>query len=264
VYEKQTWEDAPSTATPVTADRLNHMEDGIEAGVAATILDAKGDLIAASAADTAAKVTVGADGTVLIADSAQTAGLKWSRVSMPGTSSFGAANRLVWRFRDSTTAIAFSGDGAVLLVPLPLWIVEDIDTIGFFINVGGASGALVRCAIYDSLGTSGKPGNLVVDAGTVAATSTGWKEVAFSHLLLPPDLYWIALAEQGAPATHVSVGGGNGITTLMNNGSVGDYAGPGVGFTAATGAVTGAFPSTWSASLTAGPSTVPCVALKTV
>lgn len=29
-YIKQTWEDAPSTNTPITAARLNHMEEGIE------------------------------------------------------------------------------------------------------------------------------------------------------------------------------------------------------------------------------------------
>ena len=28
-YQKQTWEDLPSTNTPITASRLNHMEDGI-------------------------------------------------------------------------------------------------------------------------------------------------------------------------------------------------------------------------------------------
>ena len=28
-YTKQTWENLPSTNTPITADRLNHMEDGI-------------------------------------------------------------------------------------------------------------------------------------------------------------------------------------------------------------------------------------------
>ena len=28
-YIRQTWEDAQSTNTPITADRLNHMEDGI-------------------------------------------------------------------------------------------------------------------------------------------------------------------------------------------------------------------------------------------
>lgn len=28
-YEKQTWEDYPSTNTPITSDRLNHIEQGI-------------------------------------------------------------------------------------------------------------------------------------------------------------------------------------------------------------------------------------------
>jgi len=49
-------------------------------GIPATIFDAKGDLIAASAADTAARLAVGANGTVLIADSAETTGLRWGPV----------------------------------------------------------------------------------------------------------------------------------------------------------------------------------------
>jgi hypothetical protein len=50
-------------------------------GIPATIFDAKGDLIAASAADTAARLAVGANGTVLMADSGETTGLKWGTVS---------------------------------------------------------------------------------------------------------------------------------------------------------------------------------------
>jgi len=44
-----------------------------------TIFDAKGDLPVGTGADTAAKLTVGANGTLLEADSAQSTGLKWSR-----------------------------------------------------------------------------------------------------------------------------------------------------------------------------------------
>jgi hypothetical protein len=47
------------------------------AGIPATILDAKGDLIAATADDTPAKLTVGSNGTVLIADSSQATGLRY-------------------------------------------------------------------------------------------------------------------------------------------------------------------------------------------
>ena len=47
-------------------------------GIPATIFDAKGDIIAATAADTADRLAVGANGTVLTADSTTGTGLKWS------------------------------------------------------------------------------------------------------------------------------------------------------------------------------------------
>lgn len=54
-------------------------------GIPATIFDAKGDIIAASAADTAARLAVGTNGQYLSADSTTATGLKW--VAAPSSSS---------------------------------------------------------------------------------------------------------------------------------------------------------------------------------
>jgi hypothetical protein len=53
-------------------------------GIPATIFDAKGDLIAASAADTAARLAVGANNTILTADSSTATGLKWAAPAAAG------------------------------------------------------------------------------------------------------------------------------------------------------------------------------------
>lgn len=47
-------------------------------GIPQSLIDAKGDLIAGTAADTAGRLAVGANETVLMADSSQATGLKWS------------------------------------------------------------------------------------------------------------------------------------------------------------------------------------------
>jgi hypothetical protein len=59
--------------TWVTTDDTNAIQNAI--------VDAKGDLIGATAADTPARLAVGTNGQVLTADSAQSTGLKWATPS---------------------------------------------------------------------------------------------------------------------------------------------------------------------------------------
>jgi len=61
----------------MTTGRLPSVEGGIQP----TIVDAKGDLITATAADTPARLAVGANDTVLTADSTQATGIKWATVA---------------------------------------------------------------------------------------------------------------------------------------------------------------------------------------
>jgi trimeric autotransporter adhesin len=53
----------------------------IEGGIQPTIFDAKADILTATAADTPARLAVGANDTVLTADSAEATGLKWATPS---------------------------------------------------------------------------------------------------------------------------------------------------------------------------------------
>jgi hypothetical protein len=62
--------------TWVTSDDANAIQN--------TIVDAKGDLIAATAADTPARLAVGTNGHVLTADSTTATGLKWAAASGGG------------------------------------------------------------------------------------------------------------------------------------------------------------------------------------
>lgn len=54
------------------------------AAIAKTIVDAKGDIIAATAADTVSRLAVGANDTVLTADSTAATGLKWAAPASGG------------------------------------------------------------------------------------------------------------------------------------------------------------------------------------
>jgi hypothetical protein len=63
--------------TWVTSDDANAIQNAI--------VDAKGDLISATAADTPARLAVGTNGQVLTADSTTSTGLKWATASTGGT-----------------------------------------------------------------------------------------------------------------------------------------------------------------------------------
>lgn len=73
-----------STSTAATPNAVKSAYDLANGAVPASIVDAKGDLIAATAADTVARLAVGTNGQVLTADSTTATGLKWASGSTGG------------------------------------------------------------------------------------------------------------------------------------------------------------------------------------
>ena len=67
-----------STTLAATANAVKTTYDLANGAIAKNIVDAKGDLIAATAADTVSRLAVGTDGQVLTADSTAGTGLKWA------------------------------------------------------------------------------------------------------------------------------------------------------------------------------------------
>lgn len=80
----------------------------------ATTIDAKGDLVPGTGADTFARLAVGANGTVLTADSAETTGLKWAAPAGASITSASATTNS----EQSTTSTSYTDLSTVTSVTL--------------------------------------------------------------------------------------------------------------------------------------------------
>lgn len=145
------------------------------------IVDAKGDLISATAADTPARLGVGTNGQVLTADSTAATGLKWSTIA---TGSTFAGCRL---WKDNTQALADDTNTIVT------WNQESFDTDAYHDNStnnsritipsGKAGKYLFTCILSLQSSTAGtrfirlrKNGTNIANFGTRANNATGYPQ----------------------------------------------------------------------------------------
>lgn len=185
----------PSGASATVKARLDTLDTTVSGKVAASLVDAKGDLIAATAADTVARLAVGTDGYVLTADSAQTAGVKWAAAAAGGSFS----TSMIWK-SGWYAALSGSIDTRTLNEDRGFWVpvVVDrsvtVDRIGLEITSTATGSPAVRLGIYSD--SSGVPGTLLLDAGTIDGTSATYQEITISQALTA-GRWWLVCAQQG-------------------------------------------------------------------
>jgi hypothetical protein len=151
----------------------------------------------------------------------------------------------------NVTTSATHGVGTLRLQP---WFVPNACTlakIGAEVTSAGDSGSLVRLGIYADDGT-GFPGQLVLDAGTIAGDSATVQEISIS-LSIRPGMYWIGGAVQSVSVTQPTLRVTNGPTALLNAwaGTSTPSSGGSIGGVSKT-SVTGALPSVYTSPSVAG------------
>lgn len=100
----------------------------------------------------------------------------------------------------------------------PFYVAEriGIDTLSLYCNAANAgAGACIRMGIHADNG--GRPGSVVLDAGTAGIGAPGLKSVTFTETFLDPGLYWYVVVAQsldtginptfmGGTTTSVTIG----------------------------------------------------------
>lgn len=148
-----------STTTAATPNSVKSAYDLANGAIAKTIVDAKGDIIAATAADTVSRLAVGSNNQVLTADSSTATGLKWASVSAGKNYSLVNSGGTTLTGASTITISGISNADSVLIV---------VDQAGY--NVGSGSRLAVRingdtATNYYQYGTS------ILGASTWAATN---------------------------------------------------------------------------------------------
>lgn len=142
----------------------------VEGGIQPTIVDAKGDIIAATAADTVSRLAVGANDTVLTADSSTATGLKWAAPAA------GAGNlALITSGSLTGTSLSVSSLSSYTNIYIYFdavsWTTSTADNTRLRIN--GTSTSVYRTLGFNAYGPSGLNRNgITTDTGIILTRPT--------------------------------------------------------------------------------------------
>jgi hypothetical protein len=148
----------------------------VEGGIQPTIFDAKANLLTATANDTPAILAVGANDTVLTADSAQATGLKWASIPAPTYTwaTYTPSNSGITVGNGTQTA-RFVKVGKTVFVSYKLTLGSTSSlTGGISVGLPSTTNSITTCSVF------------IQDTGTANYLGTGFADASATALTVRP------------------------------------------------------------------------------
>lgn len=178
------------------------MSSGGGSGIPATIFDAKGDIIAATAADTAARVAVGANGLALVARSSATPGIAWEVPSggVLGVTQYIRGTDGAILTTSSTSLVDVDSTNAIVTFTAPV-STNVLVHVECFANSGAAN--YIKLGLRESSSDIAGP-NLVVNSSAAGGRANS----TFYLTGISAGSHTYKLAASASTASNVVVSGG--------------------------------------------------------
>ena len=172
-----------------------------------TIVDAKGDLISATAADTPARLAVGTNGQVLTADSTQSTGLKWATPSSGATLNAQKVSANYYRTQTTTTPTGNLNiaDYFQTTYYMPVYLpTGTADRLIIRTGTSFTGNSTIRIGLYNNV--DGLPTSVLVDGGTVNATAANTTYSITISTSITAGWYWMATNATDSGGTNTYAG----------------------------------------------------------
>jgi hypothetical protein len=168
-----------SSTVAASATAVKSAYDLANGAIAKSLVDAKGDLIVASAADTVGRLAVGTNGHVLTADSAETTGVKWAAAS-----SGGGYTLLATATPSAATSLSFGSISGNYKHLFLIWrnVRQSAQDVGWAVRLNNDSGTNYRFHLITFDESSMSPvynltnreefGVLINDSGVIPSTGS--------------------------------------------------------------------------------------------
>lgn len=149
----------------------------------------------------------------------------------------------------STTTTGQTGNGSMRAGPTYVPNAVTVTRLGAEVTVAGDVGSKVRLGIYGDDGT-GRPGALVLDAGTIAGDATGYQEITGLSTVIGPGWYYFAAVIQlvtvTQPTLRTTV---TSVPVIVDGNTTPPSALSGINSGFSIGSITGALPNPFGAGV---------------